>query len=685
MQDRSPLGLICRLALAALCATVLVTSASAQSGLRREHVEMAGWTGSVIDGVVEGRDTVLYEIAAAAGDQLTVRLHSPNTAAYFNVYAPGRGPGEEALAVGSLTSEMMPELNEFVATVPAAGTYTVSVYLFRAAARAGEVAPYSIEIDLLSPSDDADSAAPLVFQVRTRSPEGHLNVHTDPSTDAPRIGRYPNGTILRDIGGCRPGDGRDWCEVMAEGGGLAGYVAREFLAPVFRRAGTPTAPVRSSSGLPAHPPSPTIPPAVSAASDHFHVHLDNPQGHLGVHAGPSVHTVRVGRLTDGSDLRNIGGCVRNEGRTWCDVMQAGGGVSGWVAAEYLRDGYAPAAHVTAPAAAPMADFADGLSGGPDYWRVSVNRSGSSLRMHSQPSTDAPIVSRLPDGSTLRNAGGCRMSDGERWCFVSSVSGHATGWVAGEFLVEGSAPGIARHIPAPPVASPAPLEAPTTAAASGPQYDASGTLACVRDRDAAEAQCSYGAVHEGSGNGYVLINWPDGGSRAISFEGGMPVYFDQSQADGDAEMTVTRSGDDFVVFIGESRFVIPAGLFAASAAGTATQLPLVPPPAGPDDDALVAGTEFNATGQVSCIRDQDAAEAMCDAGVTRDGDGSGFVTIFWPDGGSRVLFFEDGTPVYYDESEADDGAEMTVTQVSDTFVVFVGAARFVIPEFFLTGG
>jgi hypothetical protein len=273
-----------------------------------------------------------------------------------------------------------------------------------------------------------------------------------------------------------------------------------------------------------------------------------------------------------------------------------------------------------------------------------------------------------------------MSEGRRWCYVASVSGDVTGWVAGDYLTEGSAPGVATHLP-----SPAPMipVAPAEPQDFGPTYDATGTLTCYADRDAGAAQCGYGTVHEGTGNGYLQITEAGFGGRTITFENGVPVYFDQSQADGDIEMTVSRQGDLWIVFIGERRFEIPVSLFEPHA-GAATQLPLTPPPMA--DDALVPGTDFNATAQVACVRDMDAAEAMCDAGVVRNGDGTGFVNISWPDGGSRVIFFENNAPHHYDESQADGGAQMSVSlDDQGNFIVFVGQARFVIPEAFLTGG
>jgi hypothetical protein len=98
-----------------------------------------------------------------------------------------------------------------------------------------------------------------------------------------------------------------------------------------------------------------------------------------------------------------------------------------------------------------------------------------------------------------------------------------------------------------------------------------------------------------------------------------------------------------------------------------------------------GSSFSATGQISCVRDRDAANAMCDFGVVREGNGNGWVMVFWPDGGSRVIYFENGTPVSFDKAEADGDAEMTVNKDGDTFIVFVGEARFEIFEAVIAGG
>ena len=103
------------------------------------------------------------------------------------------------------------------------------------------------------------------------------------------------------------------------------------------------------------------------------------------------------------------------------------------------------------------------------------------------------------------------------------------------------------------------------------------------------------------------------------------------------------------------------------------------------DALVPGTQFNATGPIECTRDRDAPTVSCEAGVVREGDGMGYIQVFWPDGGSRVIYYQNNRPHHYDQAEADGGAEMTVAQNGDMFTVFVGEARFVFPEAFMTGG
>jgi hypothetical protein len=112
----------------------------------------------------------------------------------------------------------------------------------------------------------------------------------------------------------------------------------------------------------------------------------------------------------------------------------------------------------------------------------------------------------------------------------------------------------------------------------------------------------------------------------------------------------------------------------------------PPTAARHHDATVAGTEFHATGTLPCARAGGQPMIACRFGVRRGPrQGDGDVTVFWPDGGSRVITFAHGTPAHYDESQADGDARMTVRRTTDLFHVRIGDQRFEIPEAVISGG
>ena len=120
---------------AALCASG--QAASAQE-VRTEQVRFdAGRCGATIRGGITGRESVSYIVGAEAGQRMKVALDASNGATYFNVYAPGSGPGGEALAVGQLTGPMMRDLNRFDGVLPESGEYGIEVWMYRAAARRG--------------------------------------------------------------------------------------------------------------------------------------------------------------------------------------------------------------------------------------------------------------------------------------------------------------------------------------------------------------------------------------------------------------------------------------------------------------------------------------------------------------------------------------------------------------------
>ncbi|MGE6784541.1 hypothetical protein ACQKGL_18690 [Ensifer adhaerens] len=102
------------------------------------------------------------------------------------------------------------------------------------------------------------------------------------------------------------------------------------------------------------------------------------------------------------------------------------------------------------------------------------------------------------------------------------------------------------------------------------------------------------------------------------------------------------------------------------------------------DALVPGTIFNATAEVPCSRAAGQPTTSCKAGVVRRGNGSADVTVFWPDGGSRVLFFKDGQFAGADISGADGDTPSSTTE-NGLYLIRVGAQRFEIPDVLVLGG
>lgn len=85
------------------------------------------------------------------------------------------------------------------------------------------------------------------------------------------------------------------------------------------------------------------------------------------------------------------------------------------------------------------DYADGLTGGPDYWEVTGVAAGDGLSLREQPSPRARLITQFSNGSVLRNLG-CKNTRGQRWCRVLSPDGPSKpGWVNGRYLRESGGP------------------------------------------------------------------------------------------------------------------------------------------------------------------------------------------------------------------------------------------------------
>lgn len=105
------------------------------------------------------------------------------------------------------------------------------------------------------------------------------------------------------------------------------------------------------------------------------------------------------------------------------------------------------------------------------------------------------------------------------------------------------------------------------------------------------------------------------------------------------------------------------------------------------DALVAGTNFNATGTVPCARQAGQPTTECRFGVVRTDEGSATVTIFWPGGGQRAIFFDTaGKPIGFDANQADGSAKVQLRsrRDSDLNLISIGTERYEIPDMVAVG-
>ena len=224
------IGMKSLLLVAAIALTSLVAPTFAQDA-RREVVQFASGTSSAtLKDKITGYESVEYVLGAAAGQTMTVSMKTDNASAYFNVIPPA---SDEAMFIGSTSG------NDFTATLHANGDYVIQVYLMRNAARRNEVANFTLTVGVsgkpakpgeLQP-DFADSlmGGPDFWDVTGIAANDTLNLRKTPSAKAPILGKFPNGTMLRNKG-CRIDDNVRWCLVeLPDDPTVTGWVAGRYL------------------------------------------------------------------------------------------------------------------------------------------------------------------------------------------------------------------------------------------------------------------------------------------------------------------------------------------------------------------------------------------------------------------------------------------------------------------------
>lgn len=115
----------------------------------------------------------------------------------------------------------------------------------------------------------------------------------------------------------------------------------------------------------------------------------------------------------------------------------------------------------------------------------------------------------------------------------------------------------------------------------------------------------------------------------------------------------------------------------------------PTAAGGDVDALVPGTDYNATSTIQCGT-EGSFSASCDVGVKRkwDDDGGHLVEVTKPNGMKRAIFFDASGKAYgADSAQADGSAGWTFKATRDDgwTVISYGPERYRIPDALIFGG
>jgi len=154
--------------LLALVACVASLPALAETDVRSERVQFqANTSGTTIKAKIKGRETVDYLLGARAGQILSVTLETDHNANYFNVIPPDSE--NEAVFVGSS------EGNRYEGKLDLDGDWKIRVYLYRAAARRGETAAYTLTVSITGDPNPAAAREANDFGPREWNARGALD------------------------------------------------------------------------------------------------------------------------------------------------------------------------------------------------------------------------------------------------------------------------------------------------------------------------------------------------------------------------------------------------------------------------------------------------------------------------------------------------------------------------------
>jgi hypothetical protein len=141
-------------------ATAVAAPAAEETRTERVTFE-AGKSSAVISGKITGNESVVYKLNARDKQFLDVRLEPDNESTDFNLYIPGRGPGDEAL----FASAMGDGSRHYTGQLYKTGDHSISVFMNRAAARQGKTSNFKITFKITDgpPAENAPAGAGAKF------------------------------------------------------------------------------------------------------------------------------------------------------------------------------------------------------------------------------------------------------------------------------------------------------------------------------------------------------------------------------------------------------------------------------------------------------------------------------------------------------------------------------------------
>ena len=414
---------------------------------REEQVRFAsGATSAQRTDTIRGYDGIDYVLGAEAGQTMSVNFNPDNPSCYFNITPPG---SRTAIFNGSITG------NQFAQELPSTGEYTVQVYLMRNAARRNETCTYDISFEISATEDvsnlgdletiaaeDNAEANPYYFTRRgarracrqriteqygvRRSAFSDISVRTagdDHYWVKGKIERYnsrPDTFTCRVVHGeviafrvqppDRPG--------LATGKGVLGTTLK----------GTPVSTGKSDFENAPHPPHARGNPfrdrhhlnracrhEIARQLRHSHARFDSIRlvtGHLRNRALQGDGSVR---WDDSDHLIHF----------TCHFDRRGRVVDG----QFYYYPAQPAVY--------RSDYADGMSGGPDNWRVIDVASNDVLWVHRRASLASPRIGSLPHNARGVRNFGCQWSNIDKgtWCEIEYRG--LRGFAAQRYLSEDS--------------------------------------------------------------------------------------------------------------------------------------------------------------------------------------------------------------------------------------------------------